>query len=282
MFVNVKGRVIEIAGGRDVEGESITVNRKTNAVYQQWTVIYSDKAKKIQKEGLHEDFGWHIGRPFYIISKLGSGRALEVIGGRNVVLKWKQYKNINQQFYFDNESKTIRSAANRGKALDIQNSGRSSNLQIWNANGRWWQMFKLKGENIVNIQGKALDVAGGKDAENQNVMVWALHNRRSQRWSILFVDDDKPEPKKGELNKEFGLYVEREFHLATGLPSGRFLGLAGRNMVIQAANGKYTQRWFFDQRTKTIRSVATKESWDIQNSGRSQNMQVWRTNSGWW
>jgi len=138
MFVNVKGRVIEVTGGRDAEGTSITVNKKTNAVYQQWRVVYSDKSKDLKKDGVHEEFGWHIGRPFYIITKLPSGRAVEVVGGRNLVLKWKQYNNVNQQFYFDNDSKTIRSQANRNKALDIQNSGRSSNLQIWKSNGRWW------------------------------------------------------------------------------------------------------------------------------------------------
>jgi len=172
MFVNVKGLVVEIAGGKDSEGASLTVSKRTNALYQQWTVVYSDKAKALKTEGLKEDFGWHIGRPFYIITKMGSGRALEVVGGRNVVLKWKQYKNINQQFYFDNESKTIRSQASRSKALEIQNSGTSSNLQVWTVNGRWWQMFRLKGENIVNEKGKVLDVSGGRDAENQNVIVW--------------------------------------------------------------------------------------------------------------
>jgi hypothetical protein len=40
---------------------------------------------------------------------MGSGRAIEVTGGRNIVLRWKRYRRVSQQFYFDNATKTIKS-----------------------------------------------------------------------------------------------------------------------------------------------------------------------------
>jgi hypothetical protein len=40
---------------------------------------------------------------------MASGRAIEVVNGRNLALKWKKFNHVSQQFYFDNESKTIRS-----------------------------------------------------------------------------------------------------------------------------------------------------------------------------
>jgi len=61
-------------------------------------------------------------------------------------------------------------------------------------------MFTLKGDNIVNEKGKVLDVAGGLDNEGQNIFVYSSNNKINQRWTIVYVDEDKPEPKKGQYN----------------------------------------------------------------------------------
>jgi hypothetical protein len=39
----------------------------------------------------------------------------------------------------------------------------------------------------------------------------------------MYVDEWKGEPQKGELNEKFGLYVERDFHVVSQLPSNRYL-----------------------------------------------------------
>ena len=104
----------------------------------------------------------------------------------------------------------------------------------------------------------------------------------NQKWRIIYVDQMKPEPKKGELNTEFGLYVERPFHVVTHLRSHRYLDMLSRNLVIKTPNGRLTQVFYFDQRSKTIKSQSNRGwSFDIQNAGRSKNMQMWNTNSGW-
>jgi len=58
-----------------------------------------------------------------------------------------------------------------------------------------------------------LDVHGGLDNENRNVIVWTKHGKINQQWDVIYADEYPDEPKKGELNKKFGLYVERPFYI---------------------------------------------------------------------
>jgi hypothetical protein len=144
-------------------------------------------------------------------------------------------------------------------------------------------MFRLEGAFIVNEHKKVLDVHGGVDAENRNIIVWNKHGKINQQWDVMYVDEWKGEPQKGELNERFGLYVERPFYIVSKLSSGRYLDLINnRNMVIKTRNGRSTQTWYFHQQSMTIRTKYNNQSWDIQSSGKTNNMQIWSTNSGWW
>ena len=128
-----------------------------------------------------------------------------------------------------------------------------------------------------------MDVSGGKDVENQNIISYKKHGGINQQWDVVYADEWKGEPGKGELNEQFGLYVERPFYIISKLSSNRYLDLINnRNMVIKTRNGRSTQTWFFDQKSLTIKTQYNKQSWDIQSSGRTNNMQIWSTNSGWW
>jgi hypothetical protein len=127
-----------------------------------------------------------------------------------------------------------------------------------------------------------MDVSGAKDNENQNVLMWNKHGKLNQQWDLVFVDEWKTY-QKGELNNEFGLYVERDFHILTELSSHRYLSIAnGKDMMIKTPNGFKSQIWYFHQDSLTIRTRENNRSWDIKNSGRTNNMQVWTTNSGWY
>jgi hypothetical protein len=65
-------------------------------------------------------------------------------------------------------------------------------------------------------------------------------------WDVVYVDEWKGEPGKGELNEDFGLYVERDFYVVSALESGRYLDLINnRNMVIKTSNGRSSQKWYF-------------------------------------
>jgi hypothetical protein len=56
----------------------------------------------------------------------------------------------------------------------------------------------------------------------------------------------------------------------------------GKNLLLLSRNGKDTQKWVFDEKSKTIKSFAYKNKClDIENAGQSANMQIWNINSRW-
>jgi hypothetical protein len=144
-------------------------------------------------------------------------------------------------------------------------------------------MFRYQGASIVNERGKVLEVQGNVDTEQRNIGVNTQKNAIYQQWDIVYADEWKGEPGKGELNEDFGLYVERDFYVVTEMKSHRYLDLINnRNFVIKTPNGRRTQVWYFHQQSLTIRTRYNNQSWDIQNSGKTNNMQIWSTNSRWW
>jgi hypothetical protein len=45
----------------------------------------------------------------------------------------------------------------------------------------------LNGEQMVNERGLVFDVAGGKDVNNQKVIVWKSHKSLNQKWIVDYV-----------------------------------------------------------------------------------------------
>jgi hypothetical protein len=133
-------------------------------------------------------------------------------------------------------------------------------------------MFRYKNKSIVNERGQAIEVSGGVDGENQNVIVWKLHGGLNQQWTILYADEDEPDPKKGELNKKFGFYVERYFYIQSYLTTVRYLDVVNKKVVIKTPNGRNSQKWYFDQSSKTIKNVESNWSWDITNKGKGNSL----------
>lgn len=145
-------------------------------------------------------------------------------------------------------------------------------------------MFKYKNGNIVNIKDKrVMDVSNYQDRENQNVGIYRRHNKSNQQFDIVYVDEMPKMLQKGEKNEKVGLFIEREFFVISHLPGGRYLDTRGNNLVINSKNDKPTQKWFYSEKTRTIQNVGRRNwSLDIHSGGRSRNMQIWHTNSGWW
>jgi len=144
-------------------------------------------------------------------------------------------------------------------------------------------MFRMKGAFITNEHNKVVDVSGGVDSENRNIIVHPKHGRINQQWDVVYADEWKGEPGTGEFNDRFGLYVNRDFYVVSKLPDGRYLDFVPRRtMLIKVSNGRKSQRWYFDQKSLTIRTRSNNESWHIGNNGRSNNIVIWSTNSGWW
>jgi hypothetical protein len=115
-------------------------------------------------------------------------------------------------------------------------------------------MFRMKGKYLTNDKGKVMWVQGEVDAEQRYIYSATRKNHVSQQWDIIYSDQWKRDPKKGELNKRFGLYVERPFYIISDLGSHRYLDLIGRNFVIKTRNGRTSQQWWFHQVSLTIKS----------------------------
>jgi hypothetical protein len=144
-------------------------------------------------------------------------------------------------------------------------------------------MWRRKGLQITNERGKVFDVEGGIDDENRNIIAWNRHGKVNQQFDVVYADQWKGEPTKGQLNKDFGLYVDRTFYVISQMGGRRYLDLINnRNMVIKTRNSRKTQLWWFDQKSRTIKTRLNNQSWDIQSNGKSMEFRVYSTNSNWW
>lgn len=258
------GKAIEARGGKDVEGQSIQVSTKNGNLSQRWRIVYLDSKQAEPKTGFDKRFGFHRNRPFFIVSRLPNRRVIEATGGRNLVIKTKTSNRNAQLWYFDYLTKTIKSKQWSNKSFDIQNAGRSQNLQIWTTNARWFQLFSYNGANIVNERGKVVDVHGAADQENRNVIVWGLHNGKNQQWDIVYADADT----------EGAFKPGKAFTIVSQMSSKRLLTLQGNNFVISRKTNSPEQLFKYDARTKSIQTYANlSKVITIQNQGRGRNVQ---------
>jgi hypothetical protein len=127
-----------------------------------------------------------------------------------------------------------------------------------NHGSRWFQMWKWDNGYLVNDRGKVLAIVNKQDSNGSNMGVQNKNGEEHQQWELIYADELPPEPKKGELNKTWGIYVQRPFHIVSSLDSGKYIDLIGNNAVIKTPNGRTSQSWWFDQRTKTIKSWRTR------------------------
>lgn len=119
---------------------------------------------------------------------------------------------------------------------------------------------------LINTKGSVMQVRGKNRQEFENAQIghFKKNGNEEQLFDLVYADEMPPELKKGQKNEDFGLLVDTPFHVISLLPSGKYLDLIGRNMVLKTRNGLPGQEWFFDQRTKTIKSMRTRSySWTI-------------------
>jgi len=98
-----------------------------------------DQKNSTETKGLNEEFGFYINRPFYMVSELPFNRVAEMLGGTNMVLKRWRKNAKNQQFWFDEKTKTLRNNHWKNYCIDIQGNGGSTNLRtVSSISSRWW------------------------------------------------------------------------------------------------------------------------------------------------
>lgn len=135
---------------------------------------------------------------------------------------------------------------------------------------------------MVNERGKYVEVQGNNDRENANVAVGNKNGGLYQQWEVVYADELVIEYTKGQLNPDFGLFVEREFSVLTKLRSNRYMDVINNSVVIKTRNGYDSQKWYFDQKTKTVKSVQHKnKSWNIHNQGQQQDLTIHKTSGQW-
>jgi hypothetical protein len=130
---------------------------------------------------------------------------------------------------------------------------------------------------------KVADVQSALDSENRQILMASFHGKLNQQWDLVYTKDWKGEPKKGEYNPDFGLYVEKDFHVVSAMGSGRYIDFFdGRNLVIKTQNARRTQLSYFHQHSRTVRTRYNNQSFDIHSSGKGNHMQIYSTSSNWW
>ena len=145
-------------------------------------------------------------------------------------------------------------------------------------------MFKYQSPFFMNFKnGKVMDVSGASDTENRDIIMYNKHGKINQQWDLVYADEWKGEPGKGELNEDFGLYVERPFYVISQLSSNKYLDLiSNTNFAIKTRNGRKSQIWWFDQKSLTIRTKYNNQSWHINSNGGASSMRIYSTQSRWW
>jgi hypothetical protein len=92
-----------------------------------------------------------------------------------------------------------------------------------------------------------MDISGGVDAENRNIIAYNKHGKINQQWDIVYADEFKSEPGKGDFNEDFGMYVQRPFYIVSEMKSNRYMDLIDNtNVAIKTRNGRNSQIWWFD------------------------------------
>jgi hypothetical protein len=123
-LVNEHGKVLDINGNVDAENRNVEIYQKHGKINQQWDLVYADEWKGEPDTGdMNDDFGLIVNTDFYVVSKLPSGRYLDIIDTRNFAIKTRNGRK-SQLWYFHQQSLTIRSRTNN-QSWDIKNSGKT-------------------------------------------------------------------------------------------------------------------------------------------------------------
>jgi hypothetical protein len=93
------------------------------------------------------------------------------------------------------------------------------------------------------------------DAENRQVYRETTRKESGdnwyQLWDIVYVDS-APNLEEG-FASEWGMYINRPFHIISEFGENRFLDLVSNRGVIKTRNGRDSQIFRFDMRYRTIK-----------------------------
>jgi hypothetical protein len=78
----------------------------------------------------------------------------------------------------------------------------------------------------------------------------------------------------------WGLRINTDFYLISAMGARRYLDLVSNRSAVKVPNGRTSQKWFFDWKTRTIRSRRTPSyALQILSNGGGLNIDVGGANS---
>lgn len=116
-------------------------------------------------------------------------------------------------------------------------------MQIWQTNGRWFQLFKYVGDRFQNERGKFVTTKG------DNIIVDKRQNGWASRWNVRYVKDEQTY-QTGEWHPS-GFYCGRKFNLISK-KDGRYMSEISSKALVKMRNNKPYQQWEFHCRSESL------------------------------
>ena len=265
---NQNGKVLDVRDSKNIEGEYVGhADSNTNRVQQRWIIRYVDKMNKTATSGIGSMGNIEIGKPFFIQSRLWMERVMYHHPNNHVYIHARKPNEKRQMWIYDEHSKTIKSfyeldryqkEPKKHRSLDT----RSGHVTVQITDSRYYQMFtyaesghlftkKSEGSSNENY----CVVQSNVDSEGR--AVYREHTRKTsgdnwyQLWDIIYVDE-APNLEKGFAD-EWGMWINRPFHIVSEFGENRYLDLVSNRVVIKTRNSRESQLFRFDMKYRTIK-----------------------------
>lgn len=112
-MTNIRNKYnLDVYGGKDFDGNKVHAWKHNGTGAQRWSFVYTDSITKKQTETatssyrtnyiLNKEYSFYANRPFSIVTKMRSGRAITLVGNK-ILLKTKN-NQASQMWNFNAKS----------------------------------------------------------------------------------------------------------------------------------------------------------------------------------
>jgi hypothetical protein len=241
-------RCLDVHGGSNTNNRHVIWWKCHNGANQGW--IIDRQGTKFPAYPIRD------GTRFLVRTRLPSRRPIAWVGGYMRLVNNDPY-NARQWWVWDTRTKTLRSNASRGYALDIRGGfGNGKYVYVTRYSKRPTQLirwFNGSRRNIRSAENRCLDVHGGHDSHNRHIIYWNCHNGRNQAWWL---------DQTGALVRKHPYNDGVRFQIRSRMAGGRALyhhyqhigGHQYRLRIRDHLAGDCRQWFIFDRRTQSIRA----------------------------
>jgi len=211
--------------------------------------------------------GIDIGRPFYIQSQLWMQRVMYHHPNNHVYIHARKTNEPRHQWIYDEQSKTIKSMysikqAGKNHKNHRSLDSRSGHITVQTTDSRYYQMWTYAESGHLYTD-KARDTSNQyfavvqSNVDSEGRAVYRETTRKNdgdnwyQLWDIVYCDS-APNLESG-YNSDWGMWINRPFHIVSEFGEGRFLDLVSNRGVIKTRNNRESQVFRFDMRYRTIK-----------------------------